>query len=108
MKNYHFGLIVGIYLFCFILYIAFYYSPGLSDVTQTIIIQSGMTNRVIAQDLKDSGLITSPALFLAFSFLSDQKRLIAGNYQFRSGETISQIIDKIAQGRFYQVKITFP
>jgi len=108
MKNYHFGLIVVIYLFCFILYLSFYYSDGVSDVTQTIIIQSGITNRVIAQDLKDSDLITSPALFLAFSFLSDQRRLIAGNYQFKSGETISQIIDKIAQGRSYQVKITFP
>ena len=45
---------------------------------------------------------------MAFTFLSDQSRLIAGNYQFRSGETISQIVSRIAQGRSYQVKVTFP
>jgi len=108
MKKYHFGLIVVTYLFCFILYISFYYSPGLSGVSQTMVIQSGMTNRVIAQDFKKNDLISSPALFLAFTFLSDQSRLIAGNYQFRSGETISQIVSRIAQGRSYQVKVTFP
>lgn len=108
MKKYHFGFIVVIYLFCFILYIAFYYSPGISGVFQTMVIHSGLSNRVIAQDLKKNGFITSPVLFLAFTFLSDQGRLIAGNYQLQTGETISEIVSKIAQGRFYQIKVTFP
>jgi len=108
MKKNHIGLIIVSYLFCFILYISFYYSPGVGDDSQTVVIQSGMTNQVIAQDFKKNGLIISPTLFLAFTFLSDQSQLIAGNYQFQSGETISQIVNRIAQGRSYRVKVTFP
>ena len=64
MKKYHFGLIVVTYLFCFILYISFYYSPGLSGVSQTMDIQSGMTNRVIAQDINKNDLISSQLFWL--------------------------------------------
>ncbi|NLJ48549.1 MAG: endolytic transglycosylase MltG [Candidatus Atribacteria bacterium] len=108
MKKYHFGFIVVIYLFSLILYLSFYYSPEINGVSQTMVIQPGLTNRVIAKDFKKNGLIISPVLFLAFTFLSDQGQLIAGNYRFQTGETISQIVNKIAQGHFYQIKVTFP
>lgn len=108
MKAHHIGLISGIYFICLFIHLAFYYSSGEGDSSQTVMIQPGLSNTAIAREIQNYKLIPSSALFVLYLSLSDQNQLIAGSYLIGENETIAQIVNKLVEGRFFRVKVTFP
>lgn len=73
-----------------------------------VTIQSGSTQRSIAAQLKDEGLIRSQSAFIAYTEISGTKgNLKAGAYNLKKSESVSEIVDHLTSGKVDEFDITF-
>lgn len=72
-----------------------------------LVVKSGTSLTGIARQLADEGIIHSPYLFLAFSFIYCKGKLIAGEYDLRKDMAMSEVLRKMAHGErnIYVMKI---
>jgi len=94
-----------IWLICLFLALAFYYGEEKGE-KKLVVIESGLSGREISYVLEKEGIVPS-SLFRLFLFLSNQDKLLAGNYFFYPGEAVEEVVKKLTQGPVYE-KITFP
>lgn len=74
-----------------------------------VVIPKGANTKIVAQELKKSGVINSELLFRLVTRLnSADKNLKAGEYQFMPKVSVLQVMEKIARGEVYYRKITIP
>ena len=74
-----------------------------------VVIPKGANTKIVAQELKKSGVIDSELLFRLVTRLnSADKNLKAGEYQFMPKVSVLQVMEKIARGEVYYRKITIP
>ncbi len=74
-----------------------------------VVIPKGANTKIVAQELKKSGVIESELLFRLVTRLnSADKNLKAGEYQFMPKVSVLQVMEKIARGEVYYRKITIP
>ncbi len=74
-----------------------------------VVIPKGANTKIVAQELKKSGVIASELLFRLVTRLnSADKNLKAGEYQFMPKVSVLQVMEKIARGEVYYRKITIP
>lgn len=71
-----------------------------------VVIPRGTSLRGIAQILEERN-IASSFRFLAFTFFSGKKTLIAGRYRLRKGMPVAHLVDLLAKGP-PEVRVTFP
>ncbi len=85
-----------------------YFIP--SDTKNVVVeISRGMGLREIANKLEQSGVVKSDKIFILSVVLrGNQKRLQAGEYEFRAGQSLSDVIEKIVRGDVIVRKITIP
>jgi len=93
------------WLLCLFLALAFYYG-GEEGERKIVVIENGLSGREISYILEEEGIVPS-FLFRLFLFLSNQDKLIAGNYFLYPGEAVGEVVKKLTQGPSYE-KITFP
>jgi UPF0755 protein len=85
-----------------------YFLPSLGKKV-VVDIPRGMGLSQIALSLEESGVIRNEKLFVLFVFLKGaQNRLKAGEYEFRPGDSLNQIIEKLIKGDVIVRKITIP
>jgi UPF0755 protein len=85
-----------------------YFLPSL-EKNVVVDIPRGIGLSQIALHLEESGVIKNEKLFVLFVFLKGaQNRLKAGEYEFRSGDSMNQIIEKLIKGDVVVRKITIP
>lgn len=73
-----------------------------------LVIESGSTQRTIASQLKQEGLIKSRSAFIAYTEISGTKsQLKAGAYNLQKSESVPQIVDHLVSGKVDEFSITF-
>lgn len=80
-----------------------------NELTSPIVVQleRGDSLRTIAARLAQDGLIATPEHFVWWVRLQgDARRLQAGNYEIRPGETLVQLLDDMVNGRVQQFAVT--
>lgn len=91
-----------------------YESPGPLEATRTVVIQKGDGRIAIAEQLEREGVISSRwamvANHLIRNMLSRDKPLDlkAGEYEFKKGASLRQVLETIAGGRSVLYKVTIP
>ncbi len=90
-------------------------APGPLDHPETVVIPRGSGVESIAITLGDSGIVSSPLLFLAgakitaFAGLAGNARdLKAGEYLFPAGVSMDAVLDQMRQGRTVVRRFTVP
>ena len=74
-----------------------------------VVIPKGANTKIVANELKKSGVIDSELLFRLVTRLNRaDKNLKAGEYQFMPKSSVLQVMEKIARGEVYYRKITIP
>jgi len=85
-----------------------YFSPSAKKTTH-VEISKGLGVRGIGVLLEKSGVIKSEEVFIFYVVVKNaQNKLRAGEYQFRSGESISEIIERLVNGDIIVRNITIP
>jgi len=80
-----------------------------TDETKIFKVSKGDSAKVIAENLKDAGLIKNPFLFRLYIFLAlSQYSLKPGEYEFSSKMSIRDIGDTLVLGGVNEVIITIP
>ena len=94
-------------------FLLMYLSSPVDKKSSTVIeveVKSGSSTAMIANDLKERGLIKSALLFRIMAKLNTSKTLKASVYQFQKSMNLNQIIDLLTEGSKYNpdaIKITF-
>lgn len=82
--------------------------PSVSKDT-TLEIKKGEGLRAISQNLERNGVVVNENLFILYVMYQGlQDRLKAGEYEFRSGSTMSQVVEKLSKGDIVVYKVTIP
>ena len=85
-----------------------YNAPSVNEDI-TLEINKGEGLRAISRKLERNGVVSSQNLFILYVMYQGlQDSLKAGEYEFESGSTMSQVADKIARGDVVVYKITVP
>jgi len=75
----------------------------------TVVLRRGAGLTEIASSLEQAGAIRSGSVFAAAAQITGaSRRLKAGEYEFPSGASIGQVLDKIASGRVVRHFVTIP
>jgi UPF0755 protein len=75
----------------------------------TVVLERGAGLAGIARELADAGVIRSRSLFMAAArFSGAAGRLKAGEYEFKSGASMSRVLDDIRAGRVVRHLVTVP
>ncbi len=83
-------------------------SPGPLAAEKTVIVEKGTSLRGIARQLRQEEIIHHDFPFIVFARLFDSHAAMqAGEYQFLPGETMQDVLQKIAEGKVLLRKITF-
>ena len=83
--------------------------PGPLANDREVVIAQGSDSDQIIQQLQDQGVIESPLLFtLALFVEGDRGKLKAGEYLFKQGASLQDVIDTIVQGRAILHTLTIP
>lgn len=88
-----------------------HYVNNVPSVSKDVIVQinRGEGLKTISSKLQANGVVVSDKLFILYvMYRGLQDRLIAGEYQFMSGSTMSQVSDKISRGDVVVYKVTIP
>lgn len=86
-----------------------YHQPGGTGETKTVVIPTGSGARALLKQLHAEGLLPRFELVAVPIFLTaDYKALKAGEYEFASGMSPKQIIEKISRGEVVVHKVTIP
>ena len=89
-------------------------SPGPLDVTRAVAIPKGLNRNSIAERLQAEGVISSPWTFVVASYVNEQvgtkkgSSLKYGDYEFKKGASMREVLDAISEGRSVLAKLTIP
>jgi UPF0755 protein len=82
---------------------------GFEGAEQFVEIPQGSGSRVIGDRLAASGVVRDPWTFrLALSLSGQGRHLKAGEYRFDRAMTPGEVVDKIARGDVFVIRVTFP
>ncbi|MGH7890060.1 MAG: endolytic transglycosylase MltG, partial [Thermodesulfobacteriota bacterium] len=106
------AILIGFALISVVLSASFvyftYFSPSTKKTT-VVEIPRGLGVRGIGVLLEKSGVIKSEEIFAFYAVVKNaQNKLRAGEYLFGSGESMSQIIERLVNGDIIVRKITIP
>ncbi|NLU41147.1 MAG: endolytic transglycosylase MltG [Firmicutes bacterium] len=77
--------------------------------TVDVYVSEGMSSAQIGLALHEAGLIRDPVLFAAVARVRGVHRTLkSGHYRLRSDQTLVALIDTLARGEVYQVRVTIP
>ena len=83
--------------------------PGAQGQSTDVVLPSGVGLSGIARTLARAGVIRAPAGFmLAATVTGAARRLKAGEYAFRSGESLAEVVSAIAGGEVVRRFVTVP
>lgn len=83
--------------------------PFSSPRTIDLYVDEGLSSVQIGLVLQDAGLIRDPMLFAAVSRVRGVHRTLkSGHYRLRSDRSLVALIDTLARGEVYQVRVTIP
>jgi len=83
--------------------------PGRFSVPQIVSIEKGESTRTVADRLAKAGVIRSPELMLLYAQLTGTgRRIRPGDYAFRGGERIEQVMAHLVRGDFIVVTVAIP
>lgn len=90
-----------------------YTKPGPLTVSQTVVIPKGTSSNKIADDLEEEGVVTSRWAFMINYLVQsrmrpDQVSLKHGEYLFKPGVSIREVIEILSEGKSVQYKVTVP
>jgi UPF0755 protein len=86
-----------------------YNGPGPAAMPTTVILERGSGVRAIAAALKQAGVISSTTVFMVVARTSGAAgELKAGEYAFRAGEPMRQVLEDIRAGRVVRRMVTIP
>lgn len=105
----------GILLFLAVLIAGAYFrfdyltEPTYPDESQLFVIESGSSLRAIARQLESEGWIKSARLFEIYVIINDyQGSLQSGTYQFKEGEDLFEIANRLVSGQAASYRVTVP
>ena len=80
------------------------------DTTTTrVIVPAGASLRVAVDSLAKAGVVRAPRLFRTYAWLrGGDRRIRAGTYQFRRGDSWSTVLEMLRAGRGIVVTVTVP
>lgn len=81
-------------------------APGPAMAATTVVIPHGSGSKLIAEQLRESGVITQDWLFLVELRLVGHPNLLAGEYAFPPAASIATIIDMMHRGQVVIRKVT--
>ena len=77
--------------------------------TARVIVPAGASLRVAADSLAQAGVVRSPRLFRTYAWLrGGDRRIRAGTYEFRRGDSWSTVLGMLRAGRGIVVTVTVP
>lgn len=90
-----------------------YTRPGPLAVTQTVVIPKGASSNDIADDLEREGVVSSRWAFMINYLVQSRMHpgevmLRHGEYLFKPGASIREVIDILSEGKSVQYKVTIP
>lgn len=111
MKNWRLVLLLGALLSIALLWQlkTMIYDAGPLRTPTSIVIAKGDNSHIVADLLKENGIINNALLFRVFArFYQVDKKLKAGEYAFIPYESLFEVMQKIAHGDVIYRKITLP
>jgi UPF0755 protein len=87
---------------------------GPLDVTRAVAIPKGTSRNEMAERLAKEGVISSPWTFIIASHISERmgerkgQTLKYGDYEFKKGASIREVLDTIVDGKAILLKLTIP
>lgn len=100
-------VVAGVIIGFFVVFVYFETSPLTEE--KIIEIYPGETLKEIAVRLEEEKVIRNSVWFLLWSKLTiNERKIKAGEYLFKPGETTLQVIKKLAKGRIYLHRLTVP
>lgn len=90
-----------------------YSKPGPLTVTQTVVIPKGTSSNKIADELEEEGVVSSRWAFM-INYLAQSRMnpgevsLKHGEYLFKPGVSIREVIEILSEGKSVQYKVTIP
>ena len=90
-----------------------YTKAGPLTVTQTVVIPKGTSSNKIADELEEEGVVSSRWAFMINYLVQSRMRpgevsLKHGEYLFKPGVSIREVLDILAEGKSVQYKVTVP
>jgi UPF0755 protein len=90
-----------------------YNRPGPLTVSQTVVIPKGASSNDIADDLEKEGVVSSRWAFMVNYLVQSRMRpgevtLKHGEYLFKPGTSIREVMETLAQGKSVLYKVTIP
>ena len=90
-----------------------YTRPGPLTVSQTVVVPKGTSSNKIADELEEEGVISSRWAFMINYLVQsrlhpDEVSLKHGEYLFKPGVSIREVIEVLSEGKAVQYKVTIP
>jgi UPF0755 protein len=90
-----------------------YTKPGPLTVSQTVVIPKGTSSNKIADDLEEEGVVSSRWAFMINYLVQsrmhpEEVSLKHGEYLFKPGVSIREVIEILSEGKSVQYKVTIP
>lgn len=99
-------IIIAAFLGTFVYLVYFFTSTDKKVVTE---IPKGSGLKEIALKLEKEGVIKNDELFIVYVFIKDyESRLRAGEYEFQTGYSLYQVVEKLVRGDVIVRQITIP
>ncbi|WP_438951368.1 endolytic transglycosylase MltG [Porticoccus sp.] len=71
-------------------------------------VPSGSSLTFLSRSLAETGILTWPDLLVAWSRITGQSKIKAGEYRLKSGDTPKDLLEMLTEGSVLQYQITFP
>ncbi len=75
---------------------------------QVIVVQKGSSLSKLAHQLAEQGFLKWPKIFIAYSRLTHQTNIRAGEYQLNAGDTPRMLLERLVAGKVISYQVTFP
>lgn len=90
------------------IYVYWMMRHSLDPGTETYLVKSGSTFRSLARQLYERRAVPEPYTITWIAYLTGRSRQIkAGEYRFRQGITLTELLDQVVAGRVVEYPITF-
>lgn len=91
------------------LYITFYTPPSFTPVSRTVVIDRGLSFRMIAERLESAGVVRDADSFsFAARLLGAYTKVKAGEYEFTTAMTPVEVLEYLVKGKVKRYMVTVP